>query len=105
MLQIFVHKSVVDEVAYGCVPFGAVAPGGRPISRQAAPRAGQAWLLAAPALFLKQEVVRTFAHCDAWAYGPLQSRLLIDALRKAVGPYFSDPRNCEIARLGLTTRG
>merc|ERR1712217_298534 len=55
ILQIFVHSSVVDSVAYGALPLGRPARGGVPISgwlTRQCPLDGQARLLVHPGLFM-----------------------------------------------------
>merc|ERR1712070_88917 len=70
VMQIFVHTSVVDAIAYGSLPLGAMASAGAPITgwlgRQC-PLDGQARLLVHPDLFLDTTsgLVRVFTHCGS----------------------------------------
>lgn len=55
VLQIFIHKSVVDAFAYGAQPLGALAPRGIPLTawlQQQCPLEGQVRLVPHPDLFL-----------------------------------------------------
>merc|ERR1712194_678001 len=93
VLQIFVHSSIVDSVAYGSVPLGRLAPGGVPISTwlaQQCPLDGQARLLMYPDVFfdMSHGLVRVFTHSGSPIYGHVQRQRLLGDLDALIAPLF-----------------
>eukprot|EP00438_Fugacium_kawagutii_P028007 Skav236478 [mRNA] locus=scaffold1440:95236:97566:+ [translate_table: standard] len=65
VLQIFVHKSVVNAFAYGAQPLGALAPRGIPLTewlQQQCPLEGQVRLVPHPDLFLAANEANVAGH-------------------------------------------
>lgn len=105
VMQIFVHRSVVDSVAYACLPYGACMPNGTPFTGWVASQQqleGQARLFVHPDLFLRSDgLVRVFAHCGDWSFGEQQRAYLRNALRKILTPALASEAARERARQGI----
>ena len=109
ILQIFVHKSVVDAFAYGAQPLGALAPRGIPVTQwlqQQCPLEGQMRLVPHPDLFLdlgssgrERGLVQIFDSCPSRDIDKLALRRELQAvLRPFLNPVrsrqllgYSDP--------------
>ena len=97
ILQIFVHKSVVDAFAYGAQPLGALAPRGIPVTQwlqQQCPLEGQVRLVPHPDLFLDYDsgrrergLVQIFDSCPSRDIDKLALRRELQAvLRPFLNP-------------------
>ena len=106
VLQIFIHKSVVDAFAYGAQPLGALAPRGIPLTawlQQQCPLEGQVRLVPHPDLFLdaanpapapaRQDghrgLVKTFDFCPS---RDIDKRALRRDLQAVLRPYLNPAR-------------
>merc|ERR1711862_72582 len=91
-LQIFVHSSVVDAVAYGALPLGRRASGGTPISDwlgQQCPLDGQARVLVHPDIFVRSlnRLARVMTYSAAGSYKQDQRLRLLDQLDSLIAPF------------------
>ena len=97
VLQIFVHKSVVDAFAYGAQPLGALAPRGIPLTawlQQQCPLEGQVRLVPHPDLFLnpghsRQHLVKIFDFCPSKNLDKVAMRRELQAVLR---PYLNPAR-------------
>lgn len=107
ILQIFVHSSVVDAVAYGALPLGRLASNGSPISAwlaQQCPLDGQARLLVHPDLFVTgvgRDLVRVFTFSGSPMFGRPQRQRLLHDLQGLLAPHFASQQARGLAHAGL----
>eukprot|EP00933_Yihiella_yeosuensis_P069512 TRINITY_DN76141_c0_g1_i1.p1 TRINITY_DN76141_c0_g1~~TRINITY_DN76141_c0_g1_i1.p1 ORF type:complete len:117 (+),score=11.27 TRINITY_DN76141_c0_g1_i1:3-353(+) len=104
-MQMFVHSSMVDAVAYGAVALGRRARNGTPISEwlaQQCPLDGQVRILVHPDVFLNQTgLVHGFTHSGSVEYGRLQRQQLLQDIENLLVPHFQH-RGADVrAREGL----
>eukprot|EP00439_Symbiodinium_sp_Y106_P080790 s383_g19.t1 len=95
LLQIFVHRSVVDAISYGSKARGQLDSGGIPLSRwllQRSPIDGHSRLLTHPDLFL--DLDRGLVHSFAFSAGPYgrERVALLRELRDLLKPQIQDLR-------------
>mmetsp|Transcript_9393 Transcript_9393/g.22557 ORF Transcript_9393/g.22557 Transcript_9393/m.22557 type:complete len:771 (-) Transcript_9393:90-2402(-) len=93
LMQIFIHASVVDAMAYGSASRGKLDRGGIPLSRwllQQSPVEGHARLLTHPDLFL--DFNRGLAHAFHYSigYGPEHRSALLTDLCDLIKPHIKD---------------
>lgn len=71
LLQIFVHRSCVDKIAYASFPYGVPDSSRHPLSshlQKRGPIMGQARLVANPSVFMKRSAVRLYVGCSDSAF-------------------------------------
>merc|ERR1711924_35447 len=103
VMQIFVHKDVVDTVAHGAVPYGELAPNGWPVSSWLSRMKsidGQARIFLHPAVFLSDRV-HLFTYSGAVTYGAVQRRLVLEEIHEVLDRIFDDAALCASARKAL----
>merc|ERR1712203_836115 len=93
LLQIFVHRSVVDSVAYASLPFGEPDPSRKPLSATLSGShliSGQARLIVNPSVFMRAKTVRMYV-CSAEEIFQHNRKAFQDELQQLLAPILGDP--------------
>lgn len=103
LLQIFVHRSQIDAVAYASLPYGVPDPSRQPLSSSLASShqiCGQARLITNPSVFMRPRKVRMYV-CSAEEAFHRNRSVFQDELQKLLSPILGDPTVRKRAATGV----